>query len=297
MNKPKDSLIKRRDFIFLLWGVWIGTLGTKTAKEITTVLNENASPETILTPVKEQSAQETVSEIPDNTQQTLSEPAETATETANITTPRWKPLASIPGRPGNLGFFLTSDDGTPLRPGDTLAFAKWLQEREVQAHFFINGRNDGWNIFQKPSAQEYTQLVSFIWKIAAHGHLIHNHSWNHTSMADITTWPQLDDYLAGISELQGAIAEWAPHQKEHYFRYAWWRSPKETSKNIQERIEGLFEKWNLRAIQWTHDTEDWRWDKKIAPTFTSATKEGGTLLMHDRNWEHVRTSIERILKD
>jgi hypothetical protein len=162
-------------------------LGTRTAKEIATVLNGNASPETILKPVKEQSTQEMVSEIPDNTQQTLSEPAETVTEKANITTPRWKPLASIPGKPGKLGFFLTSDDGTPLRPGETLAFAKWLQEREVQAHFFINGKNDGGKIFQKPTAEEYTKLVAFISNIATCGHLIHNHSWNHTSMADITT--------------------------------------------------------------------------------------------------------------
>ena len=121
----------------------MGILIPKTATEITRVLHDTGSPEPILTPVKQQSTQEIVSEIPDKTQLTSSKPPETVKEMPEITAPRWTPLATIPGKPGKLGFFLTSDDGTPLRPGDTLAFAKWLQEREVQGHFFINGRNDG----------------------------------------------------------------------------------------------------------------------------------------------------------
>lgn len=149
---------------------------------------------------------------------------------------------------------LTFDDGpdknyTPL-------ILDILKENEIKGTFFIIGKN----------AKENPEVLQ---RIAAEGHAIGNHTWDHINVAKAAP-PELKKQLLSTSQLIHTLTG----QKDTIMRAPFGA----LSENASSEINRL----GYSIVQWDVDTRDWAGTEsgKIVSVVKAGTKSGSIILMH-----------------
>lgn len=169
---------------------------------------------------------------------------------------------------------LTFDDGPSVFTKQILAI---LSRNHVKATFFIIGKN----------AKETPDLV---YQIHQQGHLIANHSWNHSDLALIASttqfWQhQIQPTNAVISKITGT----QPSLYRPPFGHV-------TDQQIQ-----VLNNNNIKTIIWSVDSQDWNDNTNtvdhIIDLATSPQTTQPIILMHDGggNRQHTVDALEKII--
>lgn len=158
---------------------------------------------------------------------------------------------------------LTFDDGP--HPYYTEQLLKGLKEREVKATFFITGK----------SAETYPEIVQ---KIYEDGHLIGNHTYNHTQLSSRNR----ETYKQEIIKTNQVIKE-ITGEDTIYIRppYGSW------SKEFEKEL-------NMFPVLWTIDPLDWCSSNVscIVNAVCTKVKENDIILMHDQYKTTVTAALE-----
>lgn len=152
---------------------------------------------------------------------------------------------------------LTFDDGPD--PEHTPRVLALLREHGVKATFCLVGVN----------AQAYPDLVR---AIAADGHTLCNHSWNHDFNLGGRSRAAIRADLARTNE---AIRKAVPDARIAYFRQPggyWTKSVVTVAREL-----------GMISLHWDVDPQDWRRPgaRSIAKQVTTATAAGSIVLLHD----------------
>jgi peptidoglycan/xylan/chitin deacetylase (PgdA/CDA1 family) len=132
---------------------------------------------------------------------------------------------------GNDGVALTFDDGPD--PAYTPLFLDLLASHNIKATFCVVGHR----------AAAHPDLIA---RIAAEGHTLCNHSWNHA--LDLSTWSDsaiIDD----LQRTNDAIIQGAPGAVVHYFR-----AP---GGNFTSRLVSIANSLGMEGLEWRVDPKDW----------------------------------------
>lgn len=167
------------------------------------------------------------------------------------------------GSESNKKIALTFDDGP--HPYYTEQLLEGLKEREVKATFFITGK----------SAEAYPDIVK---KIYEDGHLIGNHTYNHTQLSSRNR----EAYKQEIIKTNQVIKE-ITGEDTIYIRppYGSW------SKEFEKEL-------NMFPVLWTVDPLDWCSSNVscIVNAVCSKVKENDIILMHDQYKTTVTAALE-----
>ena len=158
---------------------------------------------------------------------------------------------------------LTFDDGP--NPTYTPVLLDGLRERDIHATFFLIGSQ----------VEEYPELAR---RIAAEGHQIGNHTYDHANLQELSEWESKQDLKKNDRVLQEIIGEGT----------YWIRPPYGCVGEKEQRCA------DVPFIKWSVDTEDWKVqdvDRILDITYRELT-DGGIILMHDR----FDTTVEAALK-
>ena len=152
---------------------------------------------------------------------------------------------------------LTFDDGPD--PVFTPRLLDILQQHHAKATFFMVGQ----------AAERHPDIVK---KVAAAGHAIGNHSWDHPSFPLLTGRERRDQIRACAK----AIAPYA----QHIFR------PPYADQNLLSRLDALWLgyqviTYNVTAVDWLDHGADW-----IKGRIMSRIQNGSIILFHDSLFRH-----------
>ncbi|PCS01022.1 polysaccharide deacetylase family protein [Lactococcus fujiensis] len=170
--------------------------------------------------------------------------AEAAAEAAKKEAEKWA---------GKKLIALTFDDGP--NPQTTPILIQTLANAGVSATFFPLGKQ----------AQAYPKLIK---AEAAGGNEVASHSWNHANLVNLTADKQKEEILSAhdlINSLSG--------QSTNFYR------PPYGSYNATTLAQT-----NLAAVNWSIDTNDWRYvnnSAKVVQNAVTHAHDGGIILMHD----------------
>ncbi|MEH1102260.1 polysaccharide deacetylase family protein [Micromonospora sp. CPCC 205561] len=170
---------------------------------------------------------------------------------------------------------LTFDDGPD--PNYTPQVLALLREHQVRATFCVVGEN----------AQRHPDLVR---AIAADGHTLCNHSWNH----DVTLGRRSPAAIrADLLRTSAAIRAAVPDAPIAYYRQpggAW---------TVQ--VVTVAQELGLTPLHWTVDPSDWQAPgaDRIAAMVVAAVVPGSVVLLHDAGGDRQGTvdALHRILPD
>ncbi len=158
---------------------------------------------------------------------------------------------------------LTFDDGP--HPYYTHQLLKGLKERNVKATFFITGQN----------VEAYPDIVKEIYE---DGHLIGNHTYNHTQL----TTTNAEMFKQEIIKTNEVIKE-VTGEDTIYIRPPYGSWNKEFEKEL-----------NMFPVLWTIDPRDWCSSNVscIVNTVCAKAEENGIILMHDQYKTTVTAALE-----
>ena len=166
---------------------------------------------------------------------------------------------------------LTFDDGP--HPKKTKEILEVLKKHNVKATFFMIGEN----------ALQYPEIVQMV---AAEGHEIANHTYNHKSLY-VQDKTKLIENVKKCSNTLENITGIAPK----LFR------PPEGYMN--DDIAQTMNSEGYDVILWKIDTYDWKGKSSIDiyNTVVSSVKSGDIILMHDYIWKKSNTAqaLDRII--
>ncbi|MEV5829626.1 polysaccharide deacetylase family protein [Spirillospora sp. NPDC052242] len=172
----------------------------------------------------------------------------------DVLTPEMLAPASTANRCARGRVELTFDDGPDVYTPQVLEV---LRAHDVRAVFYVTG--------EKAAARP-----AMVRAIAAAGHRVENHSWNHPHLTDLTP-AQVRGQLADTS----AAVEDAGAPRPTLFRPPFGAG--DAVVEAQARALGM------RVVRWTIDTHDWRGrtPEEIAATVLTRAEPGAVVLMHD----------------
>lgn len=172
---------------------------------------------------------------------------------------------------------LTFDDGPD--PSATPRLLDILAAHQAKATFFMVGRN----------AAQYPEIVA---RVAAEGHAIGNHSWDHQ------TFPSLDS-RARLKQLEDCQRALGP-QGLRLFR------PPKGMQNLASRLDVLragyqVVTWSLGAEDWLERDADW-----MAERLITHLKPGSIICLHDalegvtregaQDRSHTLEAVDKLLR-
>ncbi len=203
----------------------------------------------------------------------------TGTGVAGISCAAWRVIAeaNLPaGQGGGLAegadgealprkIALTFDDGPA--PDYTEELLEGLKERGVKATFFLLGKQ----------VESYPEVVE---KIAADGHLIGTHSYEHvnlSSLCDEAAIEQVDKTNTAIYEITGKYPE--------YIRppFGCWKCNLDYETTMIEVL------WDIDPLDWKTNNSD-----VIAKRVTSKVQENDIILLHDASDSSVKAAFKII---
>jgi peptidoglycan-N-acetylglucosamine deacetylase len=152
---------------------------------------------------------------------------------------------------------LTFDDGPdPTYTPQVLAL---LRKHEVKATFCLVGVN----------AKAYPELVR---AIAADGHTLCNHSWNHDFRLGSRSRSAI---RADLERTNAAIRDAVPGADIRYFR--------QPGGNWTKSVVAVARELGMTSLHWEVDPQDWRRPgaRSIANQVISGTVRGAIVLLHD----------------
>jgi peptidoglycan-N-acetylglucosamine deacetylase len=169
---------------------------------------------------------------------------------------------------------LTFDDGPDI--DHTPRILDQLAKANVQAVFFILGMRI-----------ETPRHMDLVRRAAAEGHLIGNHTFNHSRLTELSA----DAIRADLLKNQELIAEFEPRQK--LFR------PPFGSCN--ETVNSVARELGYRTVLWNVDSTDWKDENKPAGWVDVAMKQikerpRSVCLFHDygHTADHLSQLLERV---
>ncbi|RJQ80264.1 polysaccharide deacetylase family protein [Pseudonocardiaceae bacterium YIM PH 21723] len=154
---------------------------------------------------------------------------------------------------GDRVLYLTFDDGPG---GDTEKYLDVLRANNAKATFFLVGRN----------LESRHELAK---KTLAEGHVLANHSWNHTILTN-----------DGDEELSRELDDTA---KELQAVGATGKCMRPPTGAIDPRVKKALDQRGMTSKLWHVDIGDWRNPgvDAIVDTLLSSAKPGAVILMHD----------------
>lgn len=157
---------------------------------------------------------------------------------------------------------LTFDDGPS--PKYTPLLLDGLKEREVQASFFLLGKN----------VKENQKLVQ---RMQKEGHLLGNHTYNHVQLNKISETTARQEILKTNNEIYEATGNYPEYMRPPYG--AW-------KKNMELCVEMLPVFWDIDTLDWKSQNVD-----AILKEAGETPEDGSIILMHDE----YETSVEAAL--
>lgn len=172
-------------------------------------------------------------------------------------------MGKMPANKDGRKIALTFDDGP--HPYYTEQLLKGLKERDAKATFFITGKN----------VEEYPEIVK---KIYEDGHLIGNHTYNHTQL----TSKNRESFKEEIIKTNEAIKE-VTGEDTIYVRPPYGSWNKEFEKEL-----------NMFPVLWTIDPLDWCSNNVscIVDTVCAKADENEIILMHDQYKSTVTAALK-----
>ncbi|MGQ9610171.1 MAG: polysaccharide deacetylase family protein [bacterium] len=148
---------------------------------------------------------------------------------------------------------LTFDDGP--HPVYTPGVLSILEKHGAKATFFMLGE----------TARKYPEIVKMV---ASAGHVIGNHSWNHTNLTKIKS------RVHRLKQMWECARATAPYCKR-FFR------PPYGGISNQIRLDALF--FRYKIILWSASAQDWipQGPEEIAQKIIERIKPGSIFLLHD----------------
>lgn len=171
-------------------------------------------------------------------------------------------IVETTGQPGRTVSF-TFDDGPD--PQNTPRLLKLLQRKHIRAVFCLWGDH----------VKQYPDLVR---KIAAHGHILCNHTMHHDDMTTKTA----AEIRADLLETNAAIREAVPRARIPYFRApfgAWGETPTVAASLGMQPLG-----WRLAISDWEPPGTDVLVDRLM-----TGITEGAVVLMHDGGGDRTQT--------
>jgi peptidoglycan/xylan/chitin deacetylase (PgdA/CDA1 family) len=165
---------------------------------------------------------------------------------------------------GSKAVALTFDDGPD--PAYTPQLLKLLAQQHVHATFCLVGEN----------AEKFPGLVR---QIAAGGHTLCNHTWNHSLTIGKKPPAQI---TADLARTNAAIRKAVPNAKIKYFR-----AP---GGNFTPRLVGVATELGMTSLYWKVDPRDWDHPKgethaqhksRVIARVERRTRPGSIVLSHD----------------
>ena len=171
-------------------------------------------------------------------------------------------LISPDGSPAENQILLTIDDSPMAR--STGKILEILDRHDVPALFFING----YLIENQPGSED------LIKKIDRKGHLVGNHTWNHSNLAELDSTETFEE----INSLQEKIEELIGY-KPYYFR------PPYGDHN--DYLRALMDDMNMQSMNWSAMSFDWNYKDtddpdEIVELTMQQVHHGANILFHDR---------------
>ncbi|MCW2643173.1 MAG: putative polysaccharide deacetylase [Dactylosporangium sp.] len=173
---------------------------------------------------------------------------------------------------------LTFDDGPD--PKNTMDLLDLLKEQGVKATFCVVGFR----------ARDHPEVIA---RIAAEGHTLCNHSWQHLQNLS----EREDSYLMwDLQSTNDAIHAAAPNAKIEYFRAPY--------GNFTRRLIDFASKLNMKPIYWSVDDDCWMSSRYgVGPAMTNHmtavvkrdTRPGGIILSHDNGKPHTIATYRSLL--
>ncbi|MTK00617.1 polysaccharide deacetylase family protein [Micromonospora sp. CP22] len=166
---------------------------------------------------------------------------------------------------GTAGVALTFDDGP--HPDYTPQVLAILRDYNVTATFCVVGRN----------AKAYPWLIE---QIAAEGHTLCNHSWDHDVALGSRSTDRIRADLMRTSEAIRAAAPDAP--------IAWYRQP---GGAWTYSVISVSRDLGMTPLHWTVDPSDWRSPgaNRIASFVLDGVRPGSIVLLHDAGGDRQGT--------
>lgn len=160
---------------------------------------------------------------------------------------------------------LTFDDGPS--PRCTPQLLDGLKERGVRATFFVVGCQ----VVKDPDIVE---------RMAAEGHQVGNHSYDHKELDKLSTWEAAEDMRKNEALLQELLGEGD-----------YWVRPPYGLLSEEER-----QALTVPVIGWSVDTEDWKSKDagKILDIIYRDTEDGDIILLHDRYLNSVSAALQAV---
>jgi peptidoglycan/xylan/chitin deacetylase (PgdA/CDA1 family) len=179
---------------------------------------------------------------------------------------------------GTDGVALTFDDGPD--PKNTMDLLDLLKEQGVKATFCVVG----WR------TRDHPEVVK---RIAAEGHTLCNHSWQH--LQDLS---ERDDayLLRDLQSTNDAIRAAVPDAKIEYFRAPY--------GNFTPRLVDFVEKLGMKPIYWSVDDQCWMSSRfgvgpaminHMAGIVQRDTRPGGIILSHENLKPHTIVAYRSLL--
>jgi peptidoglycan/xylan/chitin deacetylase (PgdA/CDA1 family) len=173
---------------------------------------------------------------------------------------------------------LTFDDGPD--PKNTMDLLDLLKEQGVKATFCVVGFR----------ARDHPEVVR---RIAAEGHTLCNHSWQHLQNLS----ERDDSYLSwDLQSTNDAIHAAAPNARIEYFRAPY--------GNFSRRLIDFTSKLNMKPIYWSVDDQCWMSSRYgVGPAMVNHmttvvqrdTRPGGIILSHDNGKPHTIATYRLLL--
>lgn len=151
---------------------------------------------------------------------------------------------------------MTFDDGPA--PGQTDRLLDMLKARNIRATFFVLGQN----VAASPE---------IIRRMAADGHEIGNHSWDHKAFTKLGT----ESVASQINRTNGAIVQaGAPAPKIMRMPYG------ATNSSLNRRMN---EEFGQKVIMWSLDPLDWKYrnSARVTKEILQNVRSGSIVLAHD----------------
>lgn len=149
---------------------------------------------------------------------------------------------------------LTFDDGpSPYTP----QILKILNEYHIRATFFVLGEN----------AKKYPDLIR---QIHADGHIIGNHTWNHSNLTRLSS-AQIKEELQSTNQLIESLTGAAPH----LFRPPY--------GSVSDSVRQTVQHAGMTSFLWNVDPADWnlKLTKPITARVSSELRDHSVILLHD----------------
>ncbi|MFD0901375.1 polysaccharide deacetylase family protein [Actinomadura sediminis] len=177
-----------------------------------------------------------------------------AAEARDVVTPEMLAPASTANPCERGRVELTFDDGPDVYTPQVLEV---LRAHGVRAVFYVTG--------EKAAARP-----AMVREIAAAGHRVENHGWNHPHLTDLAP-AQVREQLARTSD----AVEDAGAPRPTLFRPPF--------GDADPTVEAQARALGMRVVRWTVDTHDWRGraPDEIAATVLTRAEPGAVVLMHD----------------